>query len=248
MTMEDWAKRLDSFVRFAELEILHDSGTVSMEMAKHHAESEFEKYRIMQDRLFDSDFDRFLGEVSEGDKHPLCSKHSVSSGYKIQPAKETDIPLLNAIEAAAATIFPPGSLPENVLAERVPADILTDALHQNRLLVAVDATQAPVGYAFWQNVTGFALFAQVDVHPQHGRKGLGTALVTRMIDQVVQAGFPYLYLTTFSDVPWNAPFYQKLGFILLDADSQPDFIKESLRDEQERGMNNRVAMRYTIQA
>ncbi len=98
MTMEDWAKRLDSFVRFAELEILHDSGTVSMEMAKHHAESEFEKYRIMQDRLFESDFDRFLGEVSEGGKHPLCSKHSVSSGYKIQPAKETDIPLLNAID------------------------------------------------------------------------------------------------------------------------------------------------------
>ena len=180
--------------------------------------------------------------------NPEKSSQTVSSGYKIQPAKETDIPLLNAIEAAAATIFPPGSLPENVLAERVPADILTDALHQNRLLVAVDATQAPVGYAFWQNVTGFALLAQVDVHPQHGRKGLGTALVTRMIDQVVQAGFPYLYLTTFSDVPWNAPFYQKLGFILLDADSQPDFIKESLRDEQERGMNNRVAMRYTIQA
>lgn len=109
-----------------------------------------------------------------------------------------------------------------------------DALHQNRLLVAVDATQTPVGQAFWQNVTGFALLAQMDVHPQHGREGLGTAQVTRMIDQVVQAGFPYFYLTTFSDVPWYAPFYQKLGFVLLDADSPPDFIKESLRDEQER--------------
>ncbi|HBT96838.1 MAG TPA: cell filamentation protein Fic [Desulfobulbaceae bacterium] len=60
MTMEDWAKRLDSFVEFTELEILHDSGKVSMEMAKCHAESEFEKYRIVQDRLFESDFDKSL--------------------------------------------------------------------------------------------------------------------------------------------------------------------------------------------
>ena len=60
MTMEDWAKRLDSFVEFTELEILHDSGKVSMEAAKRHAESEFEKYRIVQDRLFESDFDKSL--------------------------------------------------------------------------------------------------------------------------------------------------------------------------------------------
>ncbi len=173
---------------------------------------------------------------------------SAPNGYTIQPAKETDIPLLGAIEAAAGTIFPPGSLPENILAERGPVDVLMDALHQSRLLVAVGADHAPMGYAFWQNVAGSALLAQMDVHPQHGRKGLGTALVTRIIDQVAQAGFPYLYLTTFSDVPWNAPFYQKLGFVLLDADDQPDFIKESLRDEEARGMSNRVAMRYAIQS
>ncbi len=170
------------------------------------------------------------------------------ASYTIQYATQTDIPLLNPIEAASATIFPAGSLPADVLAERVPNDILIDALHQGRLLVAVDADQAPVGYAFWQDIDGSALLAQMDVHPQHGRKGLGTALVTRIIDQVAQAGFPYLYLTTFSDVPWNAPFYQKLGFVLLDADDQPDFIKESLRDERKRGMSNRVAIRYAIQS
>ncbi len=172
--------------------------------------------------------------------------YSISDTYTIQFVWESVIPLLNAIEAAAGTIFPLGSLPENILAERVPADVLMDALHQARLLVAVDAHQVPVGYAFWQDIDGSALLAQMDVHPQHGRKGLGTALVARIIDQVTQAGFPYLYLTTFSDIPWNAPFYQKLGFVLLDADDQPDFIKESLRDEEARGMSNRVAMRYAI--
>ena len=59
MTMEDWAKRIDKFIDVAELPILQDSGKVSAEYAKEFAESEFEKYRIIQDRLFQSDFDRF---------------------------------------------------------------------------------------------------------------------------------------------------------------------------------------------
>lgn len=60
MTMEDWAKRLDLFLEFDEREILQDKGRVSAELAKTHAESEFEKYRITQDRLFESDFDKVL--------------------------------------------------------------------------------------------------------------------------------------------------------------------------------------------
>ena len=63
MTMEDWAKRLDAFLEFADREVLHDAGKISAEMAKTHAESEFEKYRIVQDRLFESDFDRMLRQV-----------------------------------------------------------------------------------------------------------------------------------------------------------------------------------------
>ena len=59
MTMEDWAKRIDKFIDVAELPILQDSGNVSAEFAKEFAETEFEKYRIIQDRLFQSDFDRF---------------------------------------------------------------------------------------------------------------------------------------------------------------------------------------------
>jgi len=59
MTMEDWAKRIDKFINLFDSPILQDSGKVSAEYAKEFAESEFEKYRIIQDRLFQSDFDRF---------------------------------------------------------------------------------------------------------------------------------------------------------------------------------------------
>jgi hypothetical protein len=68
MTMEDWEKRLSGFLRCGIARFLQDAGRVSAELAKAHAESEFEKYRIVQDRLFESDFDRMLKQLPpEGD-------------------------------------------------------------------------------------------------------------------------------------------------------------------------------------
>ena len=67
MTMEDWAKRLDVFLEFNEEEVLKDKGRVSAEIAKSFAESEFEKYRIMQDKLYQSDFDKLLLGIGDGE-------------------------------------------------------------------------------------------------------------------------------------------------------------------------------------
>ena len=69
MSMEDWAKRLDGFLEFNGNEILTDAGKISAEQAKLHAETEFEKYRIVQDRLFMSDYDKFLLELEEQAKN-----------------------------------------------------------------------------------------------------------------------------------------------------------------------------------
>ncbi|MDO9542736.1 MAG: virulence RhuM family protein [Kiritimatiellia bacterium] len=66
MSMEDWAKRLDLFLEFSERQILQDKGSLSADIAKIHAESEFEKYRIVQDRLFESDFDKILEQLESG--------------------------------------------------------------------------------------------------------------------------------------------------------------------------------------
>ena len=66
MTMEDWAKRLDIFLQADDRELLQDAGKITAEIAKAHAETEFEKYRIIQDRLFESDYDRFLAENGDG--------------------------------------------------------------------------------------------------------------------------------------------------------------------------------------
>ena len=68
LTMQDWEKRLNSFVEMFEYGILKDAGKVSAEIAKLHAETEFEKYRIIQDRLFMSDYDKYLLELEENAK------------------------------------------------------------------------------------------------------------------------------------------------------------------------------------
>ena len=75
MSMEDWAKRLDGFLEFNGTEILTGAGKISAEQAKLHAETEFEKYRIIQDRLFMSDFDRYMLELEERAK-------SISDNHK----------------------------------------------------------------------------------------------------------------------------------------------------------------------
>jgi len=68
MTMEDWAKRLDMFLELSQRDILENAGNISAEIAKQHAESEFEKFRIVQDRLYESDFDREIKQLEDAAK------------------------------------------------------------------------------------------------------------------------------------------------------------------------------------
>jgi hypothetical protein len=70
MTMEDWAGKLDAFLQFNERDLLDHPGKVTAEIAKAFAESEFEKYRIVQDRLFESDFDRAIKQLPKEGKKP----------------------------------------------------------------------------------------------------------------------------------------------------------------------------------
>jgi len=68
MTMEDWSKRLDLFLMADDREVLQDAGKITAEIAKAKAETEFEKYRVIQDRLFVSDFDKYMLELEENAK------------------------------------------------------------------------------------------------------------------------------------------------------------------------------------
>ena len=68
MYMQDWVGRLDAFLQFNEEDILHDKGKVTAAIAKAFAESEFEKFRVLQDRTYQSDFDRLVANIEENSK------------------------------------------------------------------------------------------------------------------------------------------------------------------------------------
>lgn len=68
MTMVDWASKLDAFLQFNNAEILQDKGKVTAAIAKAFAESEFEQYRVIQDRLYQSDFDKLVAATQENEE------------------------------------------------------------------------------------------------------------------------------------------------------------------------------------
>lgn len=166
--------------------------------------------------------------------------------YTIRAARPEHIPFLNDIELAAAAIFPPGSIPTHILSESVPEEMLTDAMRDGRLWIALGPDAKPVGYGLLQFVDDAALLAQLDVHPDHGRRGLGAALVRRIAETARSRGAEALYLTSFAQIPWNAPFYASLGFVTLAEADQPRWIQEILAEERRSGLENRTAMRLAL--
>ena len=86
MTMQDWEARLNRFIAATDREVLQDAGKVTAEIAKAHAESEFEKYRVVQDRLFESDFDRVVKQIEAG--HQATGAQDIAPDKPAKPKKK----------------------------------------------------------------------------------------------------------------------------------------------------------------
>jgi GNAT superfamily N-acetyltransferase len=170
----------------------------------------------------------------------------IPQGYRITQGTETHVPLLAAIEVAAAGIFPSGSIPDHIRADVTPVSKLFEAVQKGLLWVALAHEGSPVGYAFVQMVEDAALLAQMDVHPGHMRKGIGTALVGHIAETLRVRNVPALYLTTFTHVPWNAPFYGKLGFVALGEAEAPQFLHNIIDEERRYGLTSRTGMRMLL--
>lgn len=171
---------------------------------------------------------------------------SLPQGYTIELAAPAHVPLLAAIEIAAAGIFPPGSIPEHIRADSVPQSALLEAVQEGLLWVLLAPKGRPVGYALVQLPEDSVLLAQMDVHPDHMRKGLGSALIMHLVEHLKRQKKPALYLTTFRHVPWNAPFYAKLGFEALSKEDAPLFLNTILEEEKRYGLTKRIGMRLML--
>ena len=164
--------------------------------------------------------------------------------YKIVHARQHHLSLLPDIELAAAALLV-GHAPASVLNETTAEQDFWEAQAQGRLWVAL-AGDAPVGFAHVEILgSGTAHLEEIDVHPDHGRRGLGTRLVAAVCEWAASAGYRELTLTTFRDVPWNMPFYARLGFQEVPAGELSAELIAVVLDETRRGLDpaRRVVMR-----
>jgi GNAT superfamily N-acetyltransferase len=126
-------------------------------------------------------------------------------GERIRPARPEELVLLSALEAAADTVFERlgiGPLPDPGTVEEYGAALI--------VLVAGDP---PVGLCRIDGVDGGAHLEQLSVHPDHGGRGIGRALLRAGGAWATTHGYDELTLATYRDVPWNGPFYASEGFV-----------------------------------
>jgi len=165
--------------------------------------------------------------------------------YSIARAEAHHLDDLKQIELAAARLLI-GQAPKTVLEETTPHDALIAAMRQGHLWVALDG-DLPVGFAHVDMLASdLPHLEEIDVHPAHGRRGLGTRLVRRVCRWVAEARYEQITLTTFRSVPWNMPWYARLGFIELPAAQWRDELRQRVESETARGLDRarRVAMAY----
>jgi len=170
------------------------------------------------------------------------------AGYAIEPARAEDLPKLAGVEQAANLLFADTGLLPAVDDDFTSLDEFLHARAAGQLWVARAADGEPVGFALVEVVDGEAHLEEMDVMPAHGRRGLGRALLETVCAWAGAAGYDAVTLTTFRAIPWNEPFYARMGFRPLAAGEIGPELAALVRDETARGLDpaQRVVMRRTL--
>ncbi|MFC2088655.1 GNAT family N-acetyltransferase [Calditrichota bacterium] len=138
--------------------------------------------------------------------------------YKVRLAQSTELKVLNDIEIAAGAQFRNFGFDFVADMEPMPQIVLKERLSANHLWVIARPGAPPVGFCCISIFDGLVHLEEVSVHPDFGRQGLGTLLVESLCKWAKENGYPAVTLSTFLDIPWNAPFYSRLGFQVTAAD------------------------------
>ncbi|MGY1753631.1 GNAT family N-acetyltransferase [Blastococcus sp. SYSU D01042] len=161
-----------------------------------------------------------------------------------RPARDDDLPRLRDIERAAGQAF--AALGMQLVAEDEPPSLetLRGYAEDGRAWVRADGADRPLAYLLADVVDGCAHLEQVSVHPDAAGAGHGRVLVEHLVAWARSCGLPAVTLTTYDDVPWNGPYYRRLGFRPLDPAELTPGLREIRRHEAAHGLDRwpRTAM------
>jgi GNAT superfamily N-acetyltransferase len=152
------------------------------------------------------------------------------------------------IELAAGAAF--RDLGMDAVADDDPGSVeeLAPYADTGRVLVAADGADRPIGYLVLDRVDDAAHIEQVSVHPDHARQGIGSALIDRAASWARGNKLDALTLTTYLEVPWNGPYYERLGFAYLSAEEETPGLRAIRECERRRGLDRwpRACMRLRL--
>lgn len=166
----------------------------------------------------------------------------------IRTVRLEELPVLQDIERAAGQCFRDIGMPE--IAEDEPLSLAELAAYRHAGLAWVVAgdTDAPVAYLIADRVDGNLHVEQVSVHPGSARRGVGRSLLDHLAGHATSEGVPALTLTTFTHVPWNAPYYARCGFRLMDDSRLTSGLRKICEREAAHGLDRwpRACMRRAL--
>lgn len=150
----------------------------------------------------------------------------------MRPARIDDLPRLRDIEVAAGEAF--RRIGMAAIADDSPPllDVLAAYQRDGRSWVATNSADEPIAYILVEIADRHAHISQVTVHPDHARQGIGGALIEEAARWAVERELEGMMLTTFRDVPWNAPYYTRLGFVQVPERQWPEDVRQIMQVEK----------------
>lgn len=169
----------------------------------------------------------------------------MQDAYIIRAARAQELAQLHALERAATEMFRETKHSWVVEDGGYDEQMYQDWFENGAILVA-EWQGEPVGFASAEEVDHQGFYALLCVHPAHANRGLGRRLTKAVQEWCSARGYTSLTMTTFPDVPWNAPIFERMGFrIMEDAELTPGLL-EIRREEAESGLNPREHVFMTI--
>lgn len=142
-----------------------------------------------------------------------------------------ELEALREIERTAGSRFAEIGLDEVAETEPVELETLQSQQRIGQVWVAADAGDRPVGFIVVFELEGAIHIEEISVHPDYGGRGLGTRLIETLMQWAKQQGYPAITLSTFRDVPWNAPFYERIGFRVIEEVEMSTEVRGWFREE-----------------
>jgi GNAT superfamily N-acetyltransferase len=167
---------------------------------------------------------------------------------RIRAVRLDELPVLQDIERAAGQCFRDVGMPEIAEDEPLTLGELARCHHAGLAWVGADDADAPIAYLIADRVDGNLHVEQVSVHPDSARRRVGRSLLEHLAAHARSEGVPALTLTTFTQVPWNAPYYARCGFQLLDDSGLTPGLRKVREREAAHGLDRwpRVCMRRAL--